>query len=58
MLSKNSLVTKGQDKLWELLTLITDILFYGNKLACSHTIIIIKNIVITWFLQCKKIVDG
>lgn len=54
VLSKNSLVTKGKDKLWNLLTPISDILFYGNKLVCSHTIIIIKNTEITWFLQCKK----
>lgn len=46
MLSKNSLVAKGQDKFWELLSLITKILFYGNKLACSHIIVIIKNIAI------------
>lgn len=41
-------MTKGKDKLWKLLTLINDALFYGNKLVCSNMIVIIKEI--PWFL--------
>ena len=58
VLSKNSSVTKAKNKLLELLAPVSDILLYGNKLVYCHLIIMIKNIEITWFLQCAWLHPG